>query len=540
MSTASEKFEIDKEQLVVDATPVNSIEEGTPVDTTSSWGFFHKLSAKLDSFGVEQRGIARVLPEERVNNRNLLSQFLSVMGLWASATGGISNMSSFVLPTTVFELEFRQALVCSLVGCYFGAAVSAFCSTLGPQSGCRQMVTARYLFGWWFVKFIAILGTVIAGIGWSVVNTVLSGEILTAVSGGDVPNWIGIILVSVVSIVISVFGIKVLYKVEKYYSVVIFITLILFYICMSNRYDVIYDFSNSDVPHNTMTGNWLSMFSITWSGSATWAAITSDYYIMFPETTPKWQIFSVTFFGIIIPTTFVAVAGNLLSAICVSDPEYITAYKDGGVGGAIVQAFGRWNGFGKFLVVLLWLSLIASTILNTYSGTFAFQLAGKGFTRVPRWVWAIVFTVVYFVCAIAGRDHFSTILSNFLPMIGYWIAMYFIMLLEEDLGFRKFAHHLYTKEFPNEEFSESEPHKFKYNWDQWNNINVLTHGIAATTSFICGIAGAVLGMAQVYYVGPAAAHFGPAGGDLGMWLTMGISGVLYPPLRYWELKKFGR
>lgn len=82
--------------------------------------------------------------------------------------------------------------------------------------------------------------------------------------------------------------------------------------------------------------------------------------------------------------------------------------------------------------------------------------------------------------------------------------------------------------------------KNRYNWEMWNNYDVLTHGYAATFAFLCGVAGVVVGMAQAYWVGPIAANFGEFGGDIAMWLSMGFSGAVYPWCRYWELRQYGR
>ncbi|GME96902.1 unnamed protein product [[Candida] boidinii] len=67
-----------------------------------------------------------------------------------------------------------------------------------------------------------------------------------------------------------------------------------------------------------------------------------------------------------------------------------------------------------------------------------------------------------------------------------------------------------------------------------------TYGIAATISFFSGVAGCCLGMNQVYYIAPLAKRIGDYGGDLGMWLAIGFTGVAYLPLRYLELKYFGK
>ena len=195
-------------------------------------------------------------------------------------------------------------------------------------------------------------------------------------------------------------------------------------------------------------------------------------------------------------------------------------------------------------------------MIKTYSSAFGAQLAGRWCAKVPRWTWAIVATAVYLVCALVGRNKLSTILGNFLPMIGYWISMYFILLLEENQIFRtdRFIH-LYTKEFSPADSEDlgDEPKsihsvkqmarskKVHYNFKIWNDYDKLTFGVAATASFVVGVTGAIVGMAQAYWVGPIARILGgEAGGDIAMWLCMGFSGVTYPILRYYELKKFGR
>ena len=47
-------------------------------------------------------------------------------------------------------------------------------------------------------------------------------------------------------------------------------------------------------------------------------------------------------------------------------------------------------------------------------------------------------------------------------------------------------------------------------------------------------------MAQFYFVGPLAKLVGEFGGDMGNYVGFGCAAVVYLPLRYWELKRFGR
>jgi len=47
-------------------------------------------------------------------------------------------------------------------------------------------------------------------------------------------------------------------------------------------------------------------------------------------------------------------------------------------------------------------------------------------------------------------------------------------------------------------------------------------------------------MAQTWYIGPIAARLGPFGGDMGFEFAVAFAGVMYPPLRWLEIKRFGR
>ena len=55
------------------------------------------------------------------------------------------------------------------------------------------------------------------------------------------------------------------------------------------------------------------------------------------------------------------------------------------------------------------------------------------------------------------------------------------------------------------------------------------------------MAGFVLGMSQVWYIGVLAKKIEPEfGGDIGFELAAAFSGIVYPIARYIEKKKFGR
>lgn len=539
---------IDKNQTILDSYQIYEIKEKSRNVVAST---IKKASRWLDSLGVEIRGIERLQPYERSSNET--KQILSVIGLWLSGCGGLSSMSTFILGPLLFGLGLKNSLMAGLIGLTLGCAVAAYCSLMGPRSGCRQMVSARFLFGWWFVKLVCLV-SIIGVMGWSVVNSVVGGQILVNVSKGQIPLVVGIVIVGLVSLSVAICGIRQLLKVEMFLSIPVNLAFMLLYVAGSKHFKYL---SHADKPDMTaipkaIKGSWLSFFSLCYSTTSTWGSIASDYYILFPETTSDLKVFLTTFVGILIPTTFVGVLGILLADVGMNLKEWGETYDSTGIGGLLYEAFRPWGAGGDFLLVVIFLSLVSNNILNTYSAAFGVQLIGVFLARIPRWLWAIILTAIYMVCALVGRKQFASILGNFLPMVGYWISMYFIMLLEENQIFRtRWFIHLYTKEFPPEapkalssHFILAAKHSKRgvnYNFNIWNDYDCLSRGLAATFSFAVGVVGAVLGMAQTYWVGPLARKVGAdEGGDIAMWLCMGLSAATYPLARYWELKRFGR
>jgi purine-cytosine permease-like protein len=203
-----------------------------------------------------------------------------------------------------------------------------------------------------------------------------------------------------------------------------------------------------------------------------------------------------------------------------ANTDWLNAYNTGSVGGLIGEALAPAGGFGKFCLVLLGLSIVANNIPNNYSLGLSAQVLGNWATKVPRFIWTLAGAIVYVVAAVAGREHFSVILDSFLLCMGYWLTPFFVVIFTENLVFRKGV----------------------YNLEDWANKKGLPLGLAACFSFACGVAMAVMGMSQSWYVGPIALKCGPApfGADVGFELGFGTTLLLYPGLRYLELKKFGR
>jgi hypothetical protein len=169
----------------------------------------HTLLARILSPELlETRGIQRVLPSER--QPLTLSAYLQAFILWFSINLAAVNIALGMLAPVVFGLGFLDASLCAVFGSAIGSACVAYIATWGPKSGCRAMVGnpslcmasgsqtschvancywhahalqifARYTMGWWPVKLIVILNIIVL-LGYSMIDCVVAGQILSAVS----------------------------------------------------------------------------------------------------------------------------------------------------------------------------------------------------------------------------------------------------------------------------------------------------------------------------------------------------------------------
>lgn len=268
----------------------------------------------------------------------------------------------------------------------------------------------------------------------------------------------------------------------------------------------------------TINANRLSFFSLSLSVPISWLAAASDFYVYYPETMTKWKIFMMTFAGLTLSFTFVNLIGIGLATGIAANQSWSDA-STVSTGALILAGYGGLGGFGKFCGVVVALGVIANNIPGTYAASLGVQVLGRYGKAVPRYWWACVIVVIYFVCAIAGRNNLYDIFSNFLALMGYWLTIFVSIVLEEHLIFRR---------------------GIGFDWTAWEDPKRLPVGVAALIAFLIGWVGGIMGMNQKWYVGPIARMVGDSGSDLGEWLGAAFALVVFPPLRYLELKKLGR
>jgi len=318
------------------------------------------------------------------------------------------------------------------------------------------------------------------------VNVVVVGQILSAVSNYTMTIAVGCIIIAVIGYVISVFGFALIHTYEKYSWIMTFIILCVLIGQVAPQVDPSIPALDTGLG---FTGSFLSFLAINFSSASGWCSIASDYYCNYPANTKSWKIFFLTLAGISIPTIFVTVIGACLGNAAVSssvNPILSDAYTNHGLGGLLRESFHPLP-FAKFCLVLLVFSVLGNNIAVNYSSGLSMQLLGHYFHAVPRFIWSFVNALIIAVLAIAGRQHLSTIVSNFVSLLGYWTVSFTLILLVEDQWFRR---------------------KEGYNLMVWDVPSKLPWGLAAVMALLTGyLAGGVTGMSQTWYIGKSSALF---------------------------------
>lgn len=167
------------------------------------------------------------------------------------------------------------------------------------------------------------------------------------------------------------------------------------------------------------------------------------------------------------------------------------------------------------------LPTVGLNVIAIYSGALALQQLAKPLQAVPRFIWSVMLSIFMLALSLGGRNQIYGFLSNMLSLLGYYDTCMFVIMFIEHYCFRGGS-------FAN------------YDLESWNTPSKLPIGFAGGIAFLCGWAGAILGMDETFYIGVLATKIGEYGGDIGNQLAFIFTIVSFYPLRWLELRIFGR
>lgn len=485
------------------------LEDSTDTVVDSKKPLAQKIAAFFLHWGIETHGISPTPIEDRVDKR-LYQMFF----VWFSANFNILGFSAGSAGPAFFKLGLRDSVVILLVADVIGCIVPALFAIFGPKLGTRAMVQARFSWGY-FGSVIPSLLNVFSMQAFLVLNCIIGGQTLAGVSD-RLSDTVGIVTISVLSLMLTIFG----YKVVHWYESLVWVpNVIAFIVMLGVGYKHLYSSSLPLYPVPT-TSTVLSFASFITASTVTWCTATPDYGVYHDSRTSSFRIFIYTYLGFFSSH----IIGHILGAAFGAAAEVVPSWKSGfnngnNIGGLISAILAPTGWFGKFQVVLLALSVPSACAPTMYSFGTSFMSIAPIFSRVPRYIFPIVSAAILIPIAIVGATKFYATLVDIIGGVGYWCTAFAAIILCEHFVFRR--------------------HDFqKYNIEDWDKPSQLPLGVAATLAFVGAFGIIVPSISQPWYIGPIA----DAGtGDIALLTGFSVSGVLYfilrPLERRWTTNK---
>ena len=358
------------------------------------------------------------------------------------------------------------------------------------------------------ISIIIILEVLIFGI----LATVSGAQCLAAVRPGTLPveGAIGIILV--IGFVISFIGYRALHMVCEYIWIPSVISLLILAGCAGSK------LQTQAAARSPGPAPYLATVAICASNMATWGTLVGDYACYMPPHAPRARIAFYCLMGLYVPFTVMMIFGSAIGGAISAIPRWSEVYAQESLGGVIGEILvSRVGNFGKFILILLGLSIVTTSARDMYSMSLFTVAAVPWLRRVPRVLILCCAAGVMTGVAIAASRSFLPTLSTLVMLAGYMTGPTVCVFLIEYVYFRK-----------------ADPKQLDH--AIWNDASALPSGIPAIISSTVPWVLITMSMDTAWYVGPIARRVG----DLAYELGTASAGILYFLLRKLEIRWRGR
>ena len=108
----------------------------------------------------------------------------------------------------------------------------------------------------------------------------------------------------------------------------------------------------------------------------------------------SWRLFLYGYAGLVVTPVLLLILGAAIGGAVSSVSEWEAGYEKHAVGGVLGAMLAPAGGFGKFVLVLLSLTLLGNLAATMYSTTLNFQILIPQLIVVPRYIFSIVITAM--------------------------------------------------------------------------------------------------------------------------------------------------
>ncbi|KIK58351.1 hypothetical protein GYMLUDRAFT_694953 [Collybiopsis luxurians FD-317 M1] len=458
-----------------------------------------ELVKKWFDEGIETHGISPTTEEERNDTRTY-----QIFTIWFSSSFNLASLSGGTLGPLLFQLDLKFSLVIILLVDAICALAPAYLCMLGPKLGVRTMILSRFSFGYYGAKIPAILN-IFTMLGWLILGGIIAAQFLVGVFP-SITVASAIVIIALVAFTISFCGYRLLHQFATYAwipNALLFITLPA---AGARNLTTTPPASLNVTPSQIISfAAAIATFNLTWTTNAL------DYTVHHRPNCSGHRIFSYTFLGIFLASF----AWNALGAVLGVFAQVVPAWgeslgPDGDNFGALIATvLSPAGGFGKFLMVVCFLSLASTGAILLYSFGLSFMCVSTKFAKVPRYIYSFVGTAIVIPLQIVLSSTLFATLQDILSLIGYWTATFTAIVLCEHFIFRK-------------------NQCFNYHAENWDNPSILPLGVAATLAFLLSFAIIIPCMGQTLYTGPVARA---GAGDVGIPVGFAAAWSLYTLFR---------
>lgn len=309
--------------------------------------------------------------------------------------------------TVASGMSLQWAIVAIIVGVVVGTLFMASHSAQGPHLGLPQMIQSRAQFGYYGAAFPLVF-VVVMYLGFYAAGAVLGAEAITALFG--IPLSASIVILSVLSTVVAVFGYNVIHKFEKYLT---FLVAAVFAVLTVMLVFAPPATATPGADRGFLLGPFLLAVSVSATSQLGFAPYVADYSRYLPEKTSIASVFWYTYAGVGISGVWLMIFGATLEKRLPGGPIADI--------GSVADGVGGW--FTKLTFVALVLGVLSINALNIYGGYMSLLSFASTFYRrfrmglVLRICFILPVAVLATWLSFLSKDHLLSSFETFLTLV---------------------------------------------------------------------------------------------------------------------------
>jgi nucleobase:cation symporter-1, NCS1 family len=275
--------------------------------------------------------------------------------LWFGANTVIISVATGAL-LVAKGVGFGWSVLAIVLGFGLGTFLAAFHSAQGPKLGIPQMIQSRAQFGY-VGGVVPMLVAEVAYIGFFAANPAIAGLVANAVWGANV--YLVVVIVTVITFGVALFGYSFSHQLGKYLSVGAVIIFGIFTVLL---------FAHGGIPHPTTSnlhggfneGLFLGGVALTFIYAAGYAPYVADYSRYMPPDSSVKATAWWSYGGIAISGIWLFILGAYITSV--------TGFSADTLGSVVAVTNSLGKGFTYIFAIIVMLILVLQGSLSLYAG----------------------------------------------------------------------------------------------------------------------------------------------------------------------------